>query len=146
MFAALTQQNFPNPNELPAIFSSDPAGVKERPANGYYNSGVDVGYTAPAKWWNWLWNYITTWLKDSHSDKNLMYTELMNTLSAGSVSAVATKHHQLSEAVDSIAYNTTEAYDNETVTEEIGGVMVTHAKNKPYVVGHTVYYPDTELL
>lgn len=142
----IEQQNFPTSGEAPAVFSSDPSGVKKRPANGYYANGVDVGYTAPAKWWNWLWNHLSAWLRDSKLDKEAVRAELLNTLSAGNITPDTANDHQLSQAIDNIAHDATEAYDNETVTEEIGGVMVTHPKNKPYVVGHTVFYPDTELL
>lgn len=129
-----------------AVFSSDPLGVKERPASPYYEDGVEVGYTAPAKWWNWLWNHITAFLTDSKADRTSMHTEMANALTAASITPSASDTHQLSKAVDAIAYNTTEDYDTEEVTEEIDGVTVTHKKNQPYVVGHTVYYPDTELL
>ena len=142
----IEQQNFPVPGEAPVVFSSDPAGVKERPSNGYYAGGVDVGYTAPAKWWNWLWNHLSAWLRDSKADKEAVRAELLSTLSAGDITPDSADTHQLSKAIDSIAYGIAEDYDNETVTEEIGGVMITHPKNRPYVVGHTVYYPDTELL
>ena len=128
------------------VFSSNPAGVKERPANGYYANGVDVGYTAPAKWWNWLWNKITTFFAASKADRNALLAEMKNVLTEAGITPDATDNHQLSKAIDTVCYNQDLAYDNETVTEEIGGVMVTHPKNRPYVVGHTVYYPDTELL
>jgi hypothetical protein len=128
------------------IFSSDPSGVKERPGNPYYQDGVDVGYTAPAKWWNWLWNKITSILTAHKADWNSMTSEMANTLSAASITPDSSDAHQLSKAVNQIAYNTCDDYDNEEVTETIGGVEVTHKVNQPYVVGHTLYIPDTELL
>ena len=129
-----------------AIFSSDPAGVKERPGSSNYQNGVDVGYTAPAKWWNWLWNKITSILTAHKADWNSMTSEMTNTLSAASITPDSSDTHQLSKAVNQIAYDTCDDYDNEEVTETIGGVEVTHKKNQPYVVGHTLYIPDTELL
>lgn len=128
------------------IYSSDPAGVKERPANGYYANGVDVGYTAPAKWWNWLFNKLTNLLGLSFIDVHDINAELSNVLTEASVVPNVDDTHQLSEAINTVCYAQDMAYDDETVTEEIGGVMVAHPKNRPYVVGHTVYYPDTELL
>ena len=128
------------------IFSSDPAGVKERPGSPYYQDGVDVGYTAPAKWWNWLWNKITSILTAHKTDWNSMTSEMTNTLSAASITPDSSDSHQLSKAVNQIAYGVCDDYDNETVTEEIGGVEVTHMANQPYVIGHTLYIPDTELL
>jgi hypothetical protein len=128
------------------IFSSDPSGVKERPGNPYYQDGVDVGYTAPAKWWNWLWNKITSILTAHKADWNSMTSEMANTLSAASITPDSSDTHQLSKAVNQIAYDTCDDYDNEEVTETVGGVEVTHKKNQPYVIGHTLYIPDTELL
>lgn len=146
MNASLEQQNFPNPSSNPEVFSSDPAGVKERPDGTNYANGVDVGYTAPAKWWNWFWNHLTAWLRDSKADKEAMRAELLNTLTAGDITPDDADNSQLSQAIDNIAYNVAEDYDNEEITEEIDGVMVMHRKNQPYVVGHTLYIPDTELL
>jgi hypothetical protein len=128
------------------IFSSDRSGVKERPGNPYYQDGVDVGYTAPAKWWNWLWNKITSILTAHKADWNSMTSEMANTLSAASITPDSSDTHQLSKAVNQIAYDTCDDYDNEEVTETVGGVEVTHKKNQPYVIGHTLYIPDTELL
>ena len=128
------------------IFSTNPTGVKEQPQGTNYTNGVEVGYTAPAKWWNWFWNKITSFLTHSKADRHSMLAEMQSVLSAASMTADPYKYSQLSEAVNNVVDSVIEDYDNETVTEEIGGVMVTHSKNKPYVVGHTVYYPDTELL
>lgn len=146
MVTVLEQENFPNPSSDPVVFATDPTAIIEKPGNPYYQDGVDVGYTAPAKWWNWLWNHISAWLKDSKADRQSMETEMANTLSAASITPSSSDTHQLSKAVNQIAYNTCDDYDNEEVTETIGGVEVTHKKNQPYVIGHTLYIPDTELL
>lgn len=129
-----------------SIFSSDPAGVKEQPGSPYYAEGVEVGYTAPAKWWNWLWNAITTFFTGSKADRQNILTELKSVLSAASIVPDGASTNQLSKAVDKVCYDTIEDYDEEEVTETIGGVSVTHKANQPYVVGNTLYLPDTELL
>lgn len=129
-----------------SIFSTDPTGVKEQPQGSNYIDGVDVGYTAPAKWWNWFWNKLTSFLTNSKADRNSMLAEMQSALSAASMSADPTKDNQLSEAIDIISNDTIEAYDTEEITEEIEGVEVTHMKNQPYVIGFTLYVPDTELL
>lgn len=128
------------------IYSSDPSGVKEQPGSPFYSEGVDVGYTAPAKWWNWLWNIITTIFTNGKADRQNVLTELTNALSSASIVPDSSNNKQLSKAVNVLCYNTAEAYDNEEVTEEIDGVLVTHKANQPYVVGHKLYIPDTELL
>ena len=139
MISSLTQENID-------IFSSDPLGVKEQPPSPNYEDGVDVGYTAPAKWWNWLWNVITTFFTDCKADRQHILGELLSLLSAVSITPSATDNHQLTKAANAVCRNTVEAYDNETVTEIIDGVSVTHKVNQPYVVGFTLYVPDTELL
>jgi hypothetical protein len=128
------------------IFSSDPTGAKEQPQGTNYTNGVEVGYTAPGKWWNWFWNKITSFLTNSKADRNSLLAEMQGALSAASMTADPTKDNQLSEAIDIISNDTIEAYDTEEVTEEIEGVEVTHMKNQPYVIGNTLYIPDTELL
>ena len=138
MNGTLQQENFPNPSSAPATFASDPAAVIDKPGNLYYADGVDVNYTAPAKWWNWLWNHISAWLASSKTDRTSMATEMQNVLSAASITPSGSDSHQLSKAIDTVAYDTIEAYDN---AEEDG-----HKINQPYVIGHTLYIPDTELL
>lgn len=131
MQAAITQQDI-------TVYSSDPTGTKEVPPNPYYANGVEVGYTAPGKWWNWLWNKLTSILTQAKADRVNMFTEVSNVLSSASIAPVSSETHQLSKSVDTVCYDTTEAYDN---AEEDG-----HKANQPYVIGHTLYIPDTELL
>ena len=128
------------------IFSTDPTGAKEQPQGSNYTDGVEVGYTAPGKWWNWFWNIITSFLTHSKADRSSMLTEMQNVLSAASMTTDPAKSNQLSEAVSIVSEDTVEAYDTKEVTEEIGGVEVTHAVNQPHVIGYTLYIPDTELL
>ena len=138
MVQDLEQQNFPNPSSAPRVFAADPEAVVEKPGNPYYADGVDVNYTAPAKWWNWLWNHISAWLKDSKADRASMNAEIENTLTAASVTPVDSDTHQLSQAVDTLAYAACNDYDN--------AVSDGHKVNQPYVVGNTLFIPDTELL
>lgn len=128
------------------IFSSDPTGVKEQPGSPYYANGVQVSYTAPAKWWNWLWNTITTFFTGSKSDRLNILNELKNVLNTAGISPDSTDNGQLAEAVGDVCLMQDGVYDNRTITEVIDGVSVTHKVNQPYVVGHTMYLPDTELL
>ena len=138
MNAALEQQNFPNPSSAPAVFASDPSSVIDKPQNPYYQQGVDVNYTAPAKWWNWFWNHISAWLSSSKTDRTAMTVEMQNVLSAASITPSSSDNHQFSQGIDKVAYNDTGAYND----AEEGG----HKVNQPYVIGHTLYIPDTELL
>ena len=146
MFDTPEQENFPNPSSAPATFASDPAAVIDKPGYPYYTNGVDVNYTAPAKWWNWLWNHISAWLSSSKADRTAMSEEMNNVLTAASILPNRNQTRQLSQAISMNCYTDYANYDTEEITEEIGGVEVTHKVNQPYVIGHTLYIPDTELL
>ena len=139
MYSTLEQQDID-------VFSTDPTGVKEKPDGTHYTDGVDIGYTAPAKWWNWFWNHITSWFGASKTDKTAMLSEELNVLSEASILPNSAYPRQMSTSVNTIASEVCEEYDSKEVTEEIDGVMVTHKANQPYVIGHTLYIPDTELL
>lgn len=132
MYGELEQQNFPNSSSASATFASDPAAEIEIPGSPYYANGVDVNYTAPSKWWNWLWNHISAWLAASKADRTSLFTELTNVLTSAGVSPDGTDSHQLSKAVDAGVYHACSDYDT--------------GHNMPYVIGNTLYIPDTELL
>lgn len=139
MYSTLEQQDID-------VFSTDPTGVKEKPDGTHYTDGVDIGYTAPAKWWNWFWNHITAWFGASKTDKTAMLSEELNVLSEASILPNSAYPRQISTSVNTIASEVCDEYDSKEITEEIDGVMVTHKVNQPYVIGHTLYIPDTELL
>lgn len=50
--------------------------VIERPES--YNIGVKVGWTAPAKWWNWLFNACTSRLKELFNTTTSIHNEIKN--------------------------------------------------------------------
>lgn len=50
--------------------------VIERPES--YNIGVKVGWTAPAKWWNWLFNACTIRLKELFNTTTSIHNEIKN--------------------------------------------------------------------
>lgn len=50
--------------------------VIERPEP--YNIGVKVGWTAPAKWWNWLFNACTSRLKELFNTTTSIHNEIKN--------------------------------------------------------------------
>ena len=129
-----------------SIFASDPLSTKEEPQGTDYTDGVDVGYTAPAKWWNWLWNKITSWFTACKTDRTSMYTELSNLLTDAQITPSATDEHQLSKAIDKIEYGHCEEYNEEIVNTVIDGVTVVHYKNQPFIHAGVLYLPDTELL
>lgn len=124
------------------VFASDPQADKEQPGSSYYASGVEVRYTAVGKWWNWLWNTLTSWFTKHKADIQSMITEQVNLLSAAGLTPDATSNHQLATGYGNIAESYAEVYDNETIVED----GVERPVNKPYVVGGTIVLPSTELL
>lgn len=124
------------------VFGSDQQTVKEKPSDTLYADGVEVQYTAPAKWWNWLWNALTSWLTNHKADNQSMITEETNLLTSAGKTPSSSDSHQLSQCFEEITEAYAETYDNETV-EEVGYERYV---NKPYVSGAVVVLPDTELL
>ena len=57
------------------VYSKD-STVIERPES--YNIGVKVGWTAPAKWWNWLFNACTLRLKELFNTTTSIHNEIKN--------------------------------------------------------------------
>ena len=57
------------------VYSKDTT-VIERPES--YNIGVKVGWTAPAKWWNWLFNACTIRLKELFNTTTSIHNEIKN--------------------------------------------------------------------
>ena len=128
------------------IYSPDPAGVKEQPGSPYYADGVEVGYTAPAKWWNWLYNKITVFFSGCLTDRTAMHTELLNVLSSASVIPSSADLQQLNASIGIKCAAECTVYNNKEEAELIDGTSVVHAVNKPNVVGYRLFIPDTELL
>ena len=139
MNSTLEQQNFPTPLSDPQTFASDPEAQIAEPGNPYYADGVSVNYTAPVKWWNWLWNHISAWLAASKLDRSAVHTELSNFLDYNHMYPMGGTTNQLSYAIDLVDYRVCSNYDD----TKAGGQ---HKVHQPYVVGHTLYLPDTELL
>lgn len=128
--------------EAITVFGSDPSTTKEKPGDTSYADGVEVQYTAPAKWWNWLWNALTSWLTNHKADNQSMITEEANLLSSAGITPDSSNSHQISQSFHDISKDYAEDYDE--LTTEDGGVE--RPVNKPYVSGMTIVLPDTELL
>ena len=135
MVSTLTQEDI-------NIFGTDPETIKEQPGETDYANGVEVRYTAPAKWWNWLWNALTGWCFHHKADNQSIITEEVNLLSAANKTPDASDNHQISDSILYIGFDNAQSYDEETVYE--GGEE--HPVNRPYVTGVTIVLPDTELL
>lgn len=58
--------------------------------------------TLPAAWWNWLWNQITKNNNEVYATLTDVRTELLNVLSAASISPSGTSTNQLYQAINKI--------------------------------------------
>lgn len=52
--------------------------TKEKPTAQNYAEGTKVGWTLPAKWWNWLMNAFTKRFRQTKATVDSMYEELKN--------------------------------------------------------------------
>lgn len=135
MDTTLTQEDI-------SVFCTDPTSPKEQPGTTDYGNGVEVQYTAPAKWWNWFWNIITSWFTHHKADNEDILSEEENLLSAADITPAPADNHQIAKSIHTIAEDNAETYDLETTTDE----FVERYVNRPYVSGDTIVLPDTELL
>lgn len=124
------------------VFGSDPVTIKEQPGQTDYSNGVEVRYTAPAKWWNWFWNTLTSWCTHHKSDNRSLITEETNLLAEADIVPSAGDDHQLTKSFSTISESYSEEYDFEKTLD--GGVE--RYVNRPYVDGLVIVLPDTELL
>ena len=69
------------------------------PPSPYYANGVEVGYTAPAKWWNGLFNMLTNRAIQGKEDSTAIITEINNVLSASGITPATATTNQLLSAL-----------------------------------------------
>lgn len=83
-------------------YASDVSAEKERPDNDNYGLGVKNGWTAPAKWWNWLFNELTKRVGEERADVTVIIDEIKAILTEASIQPDATNNAQLKTAILSI--------------------------------------------
>lgn len=81
------------------VYARDISAVKEEPDAENYPLGVKNGWTAPAKWWNWLFNELTTRVGQERADVNAIIDEIKSVLTEASIQPDATNNAQLKAAV-----------------------------------------------
>src|SRR5574344_2491409 len=75
------------------------SAVSVIPPSPYYANGVEVGYTAPAKWWNGLFNMLTNRAIQGKEDSTAIITEINNVLSASGITPATATTNQLLSAL-----------------------------------------------
>ena len=86
-------------------YANDQSAAKERPGvdpvtgDDYYAQGVKPGYSAPAKWWNWLFNALTKRVGEERDDLTVLINELKALLTEAGITVDATSNSQVLAAV-----------------------------------------------
>lgn len=89
-------------------YANDQSAAKERPGvdpvtgDDYYAQGVKPGYSAPAKWWNWLFNALTKRVGEERDDLTVLINELKALLIEANIPVDATSNSQVLAAVQAI--------------------------------------------
>lgn len=67
-----------------------------------YNIGAQVNSCIPAGWWDFLFNNLVTRARQSYSDINVLYTEILNVLSAAGVTPSEADSTQLVQSLKTL--------------------------------------------
>ena len=118
-----------------SIYARSDSAVREKPSSSLYKAGVLPRYTAPAKWWNWLFYTICSGLVDGLNDKKSISTEMTGVLDLAELTPSNSDHSdiQYTQSITVIAHRNVRDYDLRAV-------------NTPRASGTTIILPDTELL
>lgn len=67
-----------------------------------YNIGAQVNSCIPAGWWDFLFNNLITRARQSYNDINVLYTEILNVLSAASITPSEADSTQLVQSLKTL--------------------------------------------
>lgn len=84
-------------------YASDELATKVKPGDENYVMGVKAGWTAPAPWWNWLFNALTKVAVETRNDVTYILTELNNVLAATGIEPDSADQAQLADAVEKLS-------------------------------------------
>jgi hypothetical protein len=133
----------------------------QKPTDQNYAEGVKVGWTLPAKWWNWLMNAFTKRFRETKATVDSMYEELSNLMwplvpgenetndqcksrIQGSMSELS---ERISTNTENISANTT-AISNETAARKSEDTairsLITQTQAEIYnsIITHNIYRTD----
>lgn len=107
-------------------YASDALAEKAKPSDENYAMGVKAGWTAPAPWWNWLFNALTKIAVETRNDVTSLLTELNNALLAAGVQPDSANEQQLADAIEVLSRPIATADNRGTVksSSEAGSVSV----------------------
>lgn len=108
--------------------------VKEIPDDDNYRGGVIPGYTAPAKWWNWLFGAVTKRLNEVYTTVTSMYNEILNAVGG---TAVVGNDHQLKDVLDNFVRSDVLITTVVNTLYKVGDIKITinNVNPKTYLTG-----------
>lgn len=117
------------------VYARADSAVREKPSTSYYREGVKPRFTAPAKWWNWLFYTICTCLVAGLDDKKSISTEMTGVLDAAGLTPSNSDRNdtQYAQSITIVAHRNVRDYD-------------LRSANVVRASGTTIILPDTELL
>lgn len=82
-------------------YATENAGLSPISSSNY-NIGAQVNSCIPAGWWDFLFNNLVTRARQSYSDINVLYSEILNVLSAAGVTPDESDTSQLSASLTAL--------------------------------------------
>ena len=82
-------------------YATENAGLSSISSSNY-NIGAQVNSCIPAGWWDFLFNNLVTRARQSYNDINVLYTEILNVLSAAGVTPSEADSTQLVQSLKTL--------------------------------------------
>lgn len=82
-------------------YATENAGLSPISSSNY-NIGAQVNSCIPAGWWDFLYNNLVTRARQSYNDINVLYTEILNVLSAAGVTPSEADSTQLAQSLKTL--------------------------------------------
>lgn len=88
-----------NSNNVIPVYGANSDPYKAPPTDTQRENGVVPLDSLPAEWWNWLWNTTTMNLGEATQDFNILYTELVNLMTAAGITPSSSSAENVKDAV-----------------------------------------------
>lgn len=88
-----------NSNNVIPVYGANSDPYKAPPTDTQRENGVVPLDSLPAEWWNWLWNSTTMNLGEAAQDFNILYTELVNLMTAAGITPSSSSAENVKDAV-----------------------------------------------
>ena len=88
-----------NSNNVIPVYGANSQPYREPPTDTQRENGVVPLDSLPAEWWNWLWYSTTMNLGEATQDFNILYTELVNLMTAAGITPSSESATNVKDAV-----------------------------------------------